>query len=107
MKSSDGKPPPMSDAEVMAFLAEEERLDREYRAMLANPAPEPQPRAVWVVSYGTNGPGPLSAIYDNEEAARAHLAMWDRMALRGTVEDVLRIERWVVQSRLAVKEGAE
>lgn len=91
----------MSEQDVEQFLAEERRLDRDYAALLAGePLP---PRPVWVVTYGEEGPGPVSAIYDNEAAAREHVAFFDRMVLDGATDSVLRLERWSVQSEFRGK----
>ena len=52
---------------------------------------------VWAVQRGNDDPGHLVCIYDNEEAARAHVKFWDGMVL-GHGAEMLRCEAWSVQN---------
>jgi len=56
---------------------------------------------IWVVRYGNYEPAEVLAVYDNEEAARAHVAFGDRNFSEG----MLQVECWSVQSEFRSEDG--
>lgn len=55
---------------------------------------------VWVVCYGDKdgGPGPASAVYDNEAAALKHVEFQNQLLLEGHSDRMTWYEAWAVQS---------
>jgi len=55
---------------------------------------------IWVVRYGNYEPAEVLGVYDNEDAARAHVAFGDGHFSEG----MLQVERWSVQSEFRTEE---